>query len=49
METAARKIGNSIGINFPKAVAREAGERFTIIKVGYSYILKLRKMDILIC
>ena len=34
METVARKIGNSVGAIFPKAISPEVGEIFTILKVG---------------
>lgn len=46
METVARKIGNSIGAIFPKDISPEAGEAFTILKVGDAYILKPKKSDI---
>lgn len=46
VETVARKIGSSVGAIFPKDIAPEVGERFTIVKVGDSYILKPKKTDI---
>lgn len=46
METVARKIGNSVGAIFPKDISPKVGERFTIVKVGDSYILKPKKTDI---
>lgn len=46
METVARKIGNSIGVIFPKDISPKVGESFTILKVGEAYIVKPKKEDI---
>lgn len=46
MEIVVRKIGHSIGMIFPKHISPNAGETFTILKVGELYILKPKKEDI---
>jgi hypothetical protein len=46
MEIVARKIGNSVGAIFPKNISPEAGETFTILKIGDAYVLKPKKENI---
>lgn len=46
METVTRKIGNSVGATFPKEISPEAGQTFTILKIGDSYVMKPKKENI---
>lgn len=47
MEVAAKRIGNSVGVVFPAAIAPKTGQVFTIVKVEDAYILKPKRADIL--
>lgn len=46
METVTRKIGNSVGATFPKEISPVAGQTFTILKIGDSYVMKPKKENI---
>lgn len=46
IETTVRKIGNSVGVIFPKDISPEVGKIYTIIKIGETYVLKPKKEDI---
>lgn len=46
METTVRKIGNSVGAIFPKDISPNVGDKYTILKVDDTYILRPKKENI---
>lgn len=46
MEATTLKIGNSVGVVFPKEIAPVSGKTYTILQVGEIYILKPKKENI---
>ena len=48
MKISTRKIGNSVGIIFPKEIAPKVGEEYSVYKVEDTYILKPKQEDIFV-
>lgn len=46
MKITTRKIGNSVGIIFPKEIAPKVGKEYSVYKVEDTYILKPEQEDI---
>ena len=48
MKITTRKIGNTVGIIFPKEIAPNVGEEYSVYKVEDTYILKPKQEDIFV-